>query len=157
MKDLPTVIDVLSDLLDLELSSLFQFLSSTSIYLDKSTAAMRKPLAEMIAASHRRAAELSKLIADLGSTQIPRASPAEELYEAYLSLKYLLPRLINEKELTIARYEAAKLSLGDRSPEANAFVQKHLSEHHAEMAILQRPIPPRSGRPEGALPSTLPL
>jgi hypothetical protein len=94
-------------------------------------------MAEMIAASHRRTAELSKLIDDLGGAPVSRGSRSEELYEAYLSLKYLLPRMIKEKALAIARYETSQRLLGDRSADASAMVERHLAELRAELATLQ--------------------
>jgi hypothetical protein len=134
----PEVIDILNDLLDLEINSVFQFLGDSAPYLNHNNASFRRPLAEMIAASHRRAGELSDMIDDLGGTPIPRGLQTEDQYLAYLSLKFLLPRLIGAKELAIARWERARSLLGTQSPRAAALVDKHLAEHRADLAILQR-------------------
>jgi bacterioferritin (cytochrome b1) len=133
-----TVSDILNDLLDLESSSVFQFLGDSALYVNRSTAAFRRPLAEMIAASHRRASELSNLIENLGGTPIPRGLQAEDQYLAYLSLKFLLPRMIGAKKLAIVRWETARNLLADRSPQAAALLDKHLAEHRAHLSLLQR-------------------
>ena len=62
----------------------------------------------MVAANDRHAGELADLI------ESPRRRPRarvglsrEEQYLAFLSLKFLLPKLVDEKQLTIQRYENA--------------------------------------------------
>lgn len=134
----PDVIEVLNDLLDLELNSVFQFLGESAPYLNHGNAALRRPLAQMVVASHRRTRELSNTIDDLGGTPIPRGLQLEDQYLAYLSLKFLLPRLINAKELAIARWEAARNLVGTRSPEAAELLDRHLAEYRADIAILRK-------------------
>jgi hypothetical protein len=92
----------------------------------------------MVVASHRRTRELSNTIDDLGGTPIPRGLQLEDQYLAYLSLKFLLPRLINAKELAIARWEAARNLVGTRSPEAAELLDRHLAEYRADIAILRK-------------------
>jgi hypothetical protein len=132
------VIDILNDLLDVELNSVFQLLGDSDIYMDRSNAAFRRPLAQMLAASPRRASELSKLIDDLGGIPIPRGLQAAEQNVAYLSLKFLLPRLVAAKELAIARWETAIKTFGDRSREATLLLSKHLTEHRFHLSLLQK-------------------
>src|SRR3954465_6082379 len=94
------VIDALNSLLDAELNSVFRFMGEGSPYLSRATAEVRRPLAEMVTSSDRRAGEIYSLIESLGGTPIPRGLRPEEQYLAFLSLKFLLPKLVTEKQLT---------------------------------------------------------
>src|SRR5215218_9964636 len=100
-------VEILNDLLDAELNSVFRFMGEGSPYLSGATAAIRKPLAEMVEASTRRAHELYDLIESLGGSPVPRGLRSEEQYLAFLSLKFLLPKLVHEKNLAIRRLENA--------------------------------------------------
>ena len=55
-------VEILNDLLDAELNSVFRFMGEGSPYLSRATAEVRKPLAEMVESSSRRAGELFDLI-----------------------------------------------------------------------------------------------
>jgi hypothetical protein len=132
------VVAILNDLLDVELNSVFQFLGDSDPYFSRSNAAIHRPLAEMIAASHRRAKELGNLIDDLGGTPIPRGLQSEEQNVAYLSVEFLLPRLIGAKELAIRRWESAQDLLGNRSPRAARLLDVHLAEHRSHLWRLQK-------------------
>jgi bacterioferritin (cytochrome b1) len=132
------VIEILNDLLDAELNSVFRFMGEGSPYLSRATADVRRPLAEMVTSSQRRAQELYDLIEQLGGSPIPRGLQPEEQYLAFLSLKFLLPKLVDAKKLAIERYENAKRALGNRSPEATAVLDRHLAEHREQLAILEK-------------------
>jgi hypothetical protein len=140
----PAPVHLLNDLLDVELSSVFQFLRDGGMYLDRTTAAIHRPLAEMIAASHRRVNELAKMIDELGGTPIERGMQIEEQNLSYLSLRYLLPRLVGAKELAVARWEAALNRLGDRFPPATQLLEAQLAEHRAHLAILSKAARPKA-------------
>jgi len=43
--------------------------------------------------------------------------PAEEQYLAYLSLKFLLPKLVVEKNLLLTRFENAQAAIGKEYPQ----------------------------------------
>src|SRR5688572_32765734 len=112
------VIDALNGLLEAELNSVFRFIDEGSPYLSRATVEVKRPLEAMVATNHRHAAELSDLIESLGGYPVPRSLRPEEQYLAFLSLKFLLPKLANEKQFTIERYENALGALGDRAPAA---------------------------------------
>jgi hypothetical protein len=131
------ILDALASLLDAEVNSLFRFLGDGSPYLSDATADVRKPLADMVAASHRRATELASLIDQLGG--VPRAvsHPGEEVYLAYLSLKFLLPKLVNEKRLEVERYENDLSRITDMPDEVRSVLTRHLDELRADQHVLE--------------------
>src|SRR5690349_5775815 len=107
------VVDILNGLLESELASVFRFMGEGSPYLSRATAEVRRPLSEMVQTNQRHVMELGQLIDSLGGVPIPRPLRAEEQYLAYLSLKFLLPKLVTEKQLTIQRYLNAQRALPD--------------------------------------------
>ena len=133
------VVDILSSLLDAMLGSVFRFMGEGSPYLGRATAEIRRPLAEMLVAERRRARELADLIDSLGT--VPTPHPVirdDEQYLAYLSLKFLLPRLVHEKKLQIERYENALSAIGKESREVGVLLAAHLDEMRRELAQLER-------------------
>lgn len=134
-------VEILNDLLDAELNSVFRFMGEGSPYLSRATAEVRQPLAKMVASSDRRAGEIYSLIESLGGTPIPRGLRPEEQYLAFLSLKFLLPKLVTERELTIRRYENAIAGLKkapERAGEAIQLLNGQLRELRDEFTVLQR-------------------
>lgn len=136
------VVDALNSLLEAELNSIFRFMGEGSPYLSRATAEVRRPLADMVLAERRRAAEIANLIDSLGSVPTPAgAIRRDEQYLAFLSLKFLLPKLVKEKKLHIERYENALTGLKiapSVPPEATALLEAHLTELRAELAALER-------------------
>src|SRR5438552_16894699 len=93
------VIDALNGLLEAEVNSVFRFISDSSPYLSRATAEVRQRMAACPEISRRHARELADLIVALGGTPTPRQMPRmEDQYLAYLSLKFLLPKLVTEKQ-----------------------------------------------------------
>jgi hypothetical protein len=134
-------VEILNDLLDAELNSVFRFMGEGSPYLSRATADVRRPLAEMVASTDRRAGEIYSLIESLGGTPIPRGLRSDEQYLAFLSLKFLLPKLVTERELTIRRYENAIAGLKkapERAGEATQLLQGQLGELRQELEVLRR-------------------
>ena len=135
------VVEVLNDLLDAELNSVFRFMGEGSPYLSRATAEVRGPLAEMVVSTHRRAGELYGLIEFLGGTPVPRGLRAEEQYLAFLSLKFLLPKLVTDKQLTIERYQnalAAVRKLPDGTQEVYDTLERHIAENRRELQTLEQ-------------------
>jgi hypothetical protein len=132
------VIDSLNSLLEAEQGSIFRFLGEGSPYLSRATAEIRKPLEEMVVASVRRANELYNCIDSLGGFPSPRALQNEEQYLAYLSLKFLLPKLVNAKKLLITRNESALRAVQEDSPPPDVItmLESHLAEHRADLEML---------------------
>ncbi|CAN5351131.1 hypothetical protein BH09PLA1_BH09PLA1_16110 [soil metagenome] len=134
-------VEILNDLLDAELNSVFRFMDEGSPYLSGATAAVRAPLAEMVEASTRRAHELYDLIESLGGSPVPRGLRSEDQYLAFLSLKFLLPKLVNEKTLAIKRLESA--IAGERAapatpPQVLELLAAHLAEMQDELKALEQ-------------------
>ncbi|MGH7178631.1 MAG: hypothetical protein ACREJC_14735 [Tepidisphaeraceae bacterium] len=132
------VIDMLNELLDAELGSMFRFMGEGSPYLSRATAEVRSPLAEMVESGERRAGELFELIERLGGTPVARNVSREEQYLAFLSLRFLLPKLVQAKKLQIQRHENALRTLGNRSQPPAELLAAHLAEHKSQLAILER-------------------
>ncbi|MGH7214949.1 MAG: hypothetical protein ACREIT_09315, partial [Tepidisphaeraceae bacterium] len=130
------VIDVLNALLEAELNSVFRFMDEGSPYLGPATAEVRRPLQEMVDTNQRHAADLYALIETLGGVPVPRSLQPEEQYLAYLSVKFLLPKLAEAKQLTIQRHENALRALPSAPPEVKGLLNAHLAEHRAQLDIL---------------------
>jgi len=134
------VVDALNSLLEAELNSMFRFMGEGSPYLSRATVEVRRPLQEMVIAEKRRAGELADLIDSLGSVPVPTVGiRRDEQYLAFLSLKFLLPKLVNEKRLHIERYENALKGLkqGQFPREVDSLLQSHLSELRSELSALE--------------------
>jgi hypothetical protein len=96
------------DCRDAELNSVFAFLGHSTPYLDRAHASMRRSLAEMVASSQRRTQQLSDLIESLGGSPIPRGMQSGEQHLAYLTIQFLMPKLIAAKERDIERYRRVR-------------------------------------------------
>jgi hypothetical protein len=82
--------------------------------------------------------ELSDLIRRLGGVPSDPPPPsADEQYLAYLSLKFLVPKLVEAKNLMIERYEHARAVIGDK-PGIQQMLQKHLAEMQVDLTTLKR-------------------
>lgn len=136
------VIDLLNSLLEAEMNSVFRFMGEGSPYLSRATVEVRRPLAEMVLAERRRAGELADLIESLGTVPTPQVGVRrDEQFLAYLSLKFLLPKLVEEKQLELQRYENALRGikpLPNVSPESVALLHAHAAQIRAELAALEQ-------------------
>lgn len=132
------VIDALNSLLEANQNSIIRFMGEGSPYLTRASADVRRPLADMLQNNRRRSHQLHDLIEHVGGSPSYRTVQSEEQYLAYLSLKFLLPKLIDAKRLLIQRYENALKAIGNNPPEAVALLRHHLAEHQAELAVLER-------------------
>ena len=137
-------IDVLNGLLEAEMNSVFRFMGEGSPYLSRATAEVRRPLQEMVQTVNRRVMELADAIDRLGGVPIPgpRGIDPEEQYLAFLSLKFLLPKLVSAKHLAIERYDnaikAIRAMRDNNDADVIDLLTAHLSEHHAQLAVLER-------------------
>src|SRR5256885_8269903 len=98
-------VDLLASLLESTVNSIFRFMGEGSPYLSRATAEVRRPLQQMVETLRRHTGELYALIEHLGGIPRPCGLAPEEQYLAFLSLKFLLPKLLDAKRLTIRRYE----------------------------------------------------
>ncbi len=55
-----------------------------------------------------------------------------------MSLKFLLPKLANEKQLTIERYENALRAIGDARLEVTGLLRAHIATHRRDLNLLSR-------------------
>jgi len=132
------VIDVLNGLLEAEQNSIFRFMGEGSPYLSRAGAEIRKPLNDMMLASQRRMSELADVIDRLGGVPAPRSIQPEEQYLAFLTLKFLLPKLADAKKLTIERYENAVSALKGSSADVIEVLNSHITEMNTELHAIQK-------------------
>jgi hypothetical protein len=133
------VIDALNALLEAELSSLFRFVGEGSPYLSRADAGLRQSVADMVASAGRNVGSLTDLVDRLGGVPTTRRVVGEEQYLAYLSLRFLLPKLVEAKELMIRRYDNALKGMGAAAPaEAKALLNEIADRHRADLQVLQR-------------------
>lgn len=130
------ILDTLQSLLDAEQASIFRFMGSGSPYLTRATLDTRDRVERMAAETDHHAAALAAMIDRLGGATRPRAVQPEDQYLAYLSLKFLLPKLAEAKRMTIERYENALRALRGASPDVLSLLDTHLANHRADLAIL---------------------
>ena len=132
------VVDALNSLLEAEQNSVFRFMGDGSPYLSRATADVRRPLQEMVEANKRHVAALGTTVQRLGGYPAPRAVRSEEQYLAFLSLKFLLPKLVDEKALIIQRYENALRQVPDAPPQVIQLVRAQQAEHRQHLEILKK-------------------
>jgi hypothetical protein len=136
------VIDLLNSLLEAEMNSVFRFMGEGSPYLSRATVEVRRPLAEMVLAGRRRAGELADVIESLGMVPTPQVGVRrDEQFLAFLSLKFLLPKLLDEKRLELQRYENALRGVKpfpSVPPEVPAVLNAHIAQLRAELASLEQ-------------------
>ena len=92
----------------------------------------------MVQAGDRRSMELAEMIDQLGGLPMPGSVQMEEQYLAFLTLKFLLPKLADAKKLTIQRYDNVLHALTDAPAEVISLLNSHLAQHRADQAILEK-------------------
>ena len=133
------VIDALNSLLEAEQNSVFRFMTEGSPYLSRASADVRRPLQQMVEANQRYVMALANLIQRLGGDPRPRQVRPEEQYLAFLSLKFLLPKLVDEKTLILQRYENVLRNLPpDAPPEVADLLRRHQTECRAQLELLKK-------------------
>jgi hypothetical protein len=133
------IIDTLNGLLEAEVNSVFCFVMTSSPYLGLAPPEIRRAMSEMdaLCAAHRK--ELAQLIESLGG--VPRVRnhvPDEEQYISYLSLKFLLPKLVMEKDLLLTRFENALATISKDYPKVTEFLSRMVTEQRHYLEILKR-------------------
>jgi hypothetical protein len=132
-----SLLDVLQGLLEGEQSSLFRFMNEGTPYLTRATVETRALVSEIARTNLRHCSQLTRVIEDQGGiTRMPRPQ-GEEQYLAYLSLKFLLPRLAQDKRESIERYENALKSLIAAPQNIRALLESHLATHRTQLQQLQ--------------------
>ncbi|MDB5318977.1 MAG: hypothetical protein JWN40_608 [Phycisphaerales bacterium] len=139
-----SVLDVLYGLLEAEEGSVFRFMQQGSPYLTRATVETRRRVEELAETSVRNAAELARLIERLGGSVRLAAVHPDNQYLAFLSLKFLLPKLAEAKRRMIERYGNALRALKGAPAEVVDTLQAQLARHREELAVLEAAIPRRS-------------
>jgi hypothetical protein len=133
------IIDTLNGLLEAEVNSIFCFVTDGSTYLSHANADLRKLMEEMHRVCAEQRKELAELIESLGgTTRIRNHVPDEEQYLSYLSLKFLLPKLVIEKDLLLTRFENARQTIGNDYPEVIALLERVERQHRHYLEILKK-------------------
>ena len=136
------VIDLLNSLLEAEMGSVFRFMGEGSPYLSRATVEVRRPLAEMVLAERQRARQLADLIESLGTVPTPQVGVRrDEQFLAFLSLQFLLPKLLDEKRLELQRYENALRGIKpfpSVPPQVPAVLNAHIAQLRSELASLEQ-------------------
>lgn len=132
------IIDALNSLLEAEQGSIFRFMGEGSPYLSRAGGEIRRPLVEMVKTNERHSAELYGLIDYLGGVPRNRPIHEEEQYLAFLSFKFLLPKLVEAMRLSIERYENALKAIGSGPEEVTRILESHIAEHRGELAVLEK-------------------
>jgi hypothetical protein len=133
------VVDALNSLLESESGSIFRFMGEGSPYLGRASGEVRRPLQQMVESNRRHVGELWRTIDGLGGEPKVGGVQSEEQYLAFLSLKFLLPKLVEAKKLTMRRYENVINSIGPGAPAAvREVLQNHLAEHRQELGMLEK-------------------
>ena len=132
------VVDALNSLLEAEQNSVFRFMGEGSPYLSRASADVRRPLQEMVQDNQRHAMELARMIQRLGGEPVPRRLQPEEQYLAFLSLKFLLPKLVDEKVLIMQRYENVLRRIPDAPPEVLEMLRRQLAECREDFEKLKK-------------------
>jgi hypothetical protein len=133
------VIDTLNSLLEAEYNSIFRFMGEGSPYVSRADADLRRRLQDLIATNQRHAAEIADLVEHLGGVPHEGGAGPEDQYLAYLSLKFLMPKLVEAKKLCVRRYLNTIANIGENPPDDVAEVlQRHLAEQRYELADLEK-------------------
>jgi bacterioferritin (cytochrome b1) len=143
-------IQILNALLTGEIRSIFAYLHDAHPNLNRASAALRQPLENMIAANQRHAREMADRIEFLGAVPHVPPIPLEEQYLSFLSMEYLLPQLIEDKEDLIARCKKALAELSATDLESKTIIQQQLSEHESDALLLSSQGQMGSGKVAGS-------
>jgi septal ring factor EnvC (AmiA/AmiB activator) len=136
------LVDTLNALLEAELSSVFRFMGEGYPYLNRATVDVRRPLQEMVDTIELRAGRLAGQIESLGGvpSALPPSIDREEQYLAFLSLKFLLPKLVEAKQEMIERYQNALKTIKgneDGAADVKGLLTSLLQEHQAQLQTLE--------------------
>ena len=133
------IIDTLNGLLEAEVNSVFNFVMNGSPYLSQASAELKHLMREMHQVCAVQQKDLAGMIESLGG--VPRVRnhvPDEEQYLSYLSLKFLLPKLVIEKDLILTRFENAQATIGNDYPQVIEFLERLETEQRHYLEILKK-------------------
>lgn len=129
------IVQVLSGLLAAEQRGILHHLGELGAFVGAKLAGLSRPLAVMAGQQQRNETELGEMIESLGGLTPPLVVNMEMQTLAFLSVDYLLPKLIEEMKQTIGRYERAIEAAGEGSLE-NQMLARQLAGYRADMQRL---------------------
>jgi hypothetical protein len=132
-----SLLDVLSGLLEGEQTSIFRFMNEGTPYLTRATVDVKRMVNGVAQTNLLHCARLTRAIEDLGGVTRPPSPTREDQYLAYLSLKFLLPRLAQDKRESIERYENALKSLAGAPENIRNLLESHVATHRHQFQLLQ--------------------
>src|SRR4051812_29630937 len=134
------IVDALQSLHEAEQGSVFRLMGEGSPYVTAAPESVRAPLRRLHEANRRHVRELADAIRHLGGTPQGRRGPeptGDESYLKFLSLKFLVPKLVQEKELLLARYHNALRALPKTAPpEVTTLLRRQVEEQAANVKDL---------------------
>jgi len=132
------VVDALNSLLEAEGKSPIRVVEERSPALKGAPEVIRRPVHEMTERTQRHVEELRKLIRRIGGQPLDwRELKPDDPYLSFLSLKFLLPRLANDKEVMIQRYENVLKSL-QPTDEVHDTLERQVNEQRRDLAALRK-------------------
>ena len=146
---------LIGELLQEEQSDLFHFMSTADPYINRAAAELRRPMQEMIDRGVRQSGELVAVLEQLGGIARPVRVNNEFQYFAYLSVDFLLPRLIDAKRRSIERYQRALRVVPVADVDVRSVLEGHLAQHLRDMETLSTAVAhaSSSGRAGSQTPS----
>ncbi len=112
------VTEALRELARAEQQGMLRLMGEGSPHWTRADAGLRAALARMLRSSDRRLGELAELLEPMGE-DLPRVlSGHEQQYLAYLSMRFLLPKLIVEKREMVERYDRVIMTIGESAMSA---------------------------------------
>ena len=131
------VVDALNSLLEAEKNSIFAFMNEGSLYLQNTPEPLRHELQTMSSTKHRHARETKDLIRHLGGRPTVGPGEPDEPMVEFLSLKFLLPKLVDAKKLCMQRYQNTIKTISPAPDDVNAVLKSHLNEMEGELKLLE--------------------
>jgi hypothetical protein len=129
------VIGMLSGLLAQERRAVFHYLGESGAYIRGPWASLRKALERMVREARENEMELGELIEARGEVVRPVAVNMEMQNLPYLSVDYLMPKLVQAKLKSIAAYEAAIAAAAEA--DVVVVLARHVGRHREDLVRLQ--------------------
>jgi DNA-binding ferritin-like protein len=135
------ILDALQSLYEAEQGSVFRLVGEGTPALGPVPPRVHELLQRLYHANLRHVNELAGEIRRLGDSpraRRPAELTSEESYLRFLSLRFLVPKLVREKELMIERYENALRALANDAPTGvTDLIRRQMAEQAANVDELQ--------------------
>jgi hypothetical protein len=118
-----------------EHAGVFRFLAAAGPYLHGPAAHLRPGLERMAAESEANERELAELIEAHNGIARPAPVNMDLQTLGFVSLGYLLPRLVSAKRAAIAEYRAVLETVEEEA--VRAVLRRHLERHEGDLQVLE--------------------